>query len=528
VKRQLSIPTLAVELAVLFVALWFMLHLNPSGFGGGPFDDQRYMDAARAWLAHPPLVGTTHWEMRHTLIGPLALIFGLAGASMAHAMWVPLAAAFLVAGIGFGCIRAAAGGVAAWTWAALFLTTPLFLRIGTSVFPEIVELLFVSVSLWAFWFGRSARRPVRLYLLSGLAAAFAVMTRETAAWIALIYVIAFLIAPGSRRIDYLWIVVAGAAPLLIEWIWLFAATGDPLYRLHVATHHVAIPSANMVGGVAHVDHVLFNPAVGRLWKPPGLFHVHWAANPLLGLFADPKYGAAIWAAMLFAVVPGRQGTRMRGAGTPSLGWGALLAALLSFGFATYALMISQDQRYYAAALYAIALLAGLGGDRLWRSGRSGLVTVLVILVAVSNLLLASQLGRFDYAAPVAMPLVLPTRERILATEMTAGQLAEPLREAGHAGQVEGGLGRPGELYLIVEGGGASCADPMDLDNGTQLVGCRASDPPGLIRWQRHFAPHLKMPAALTKGGARAILIRLPPQEMPSAASTRPIQRTTAG
>ncbi len=508
-RRPVEWPTLIVEGLVLLVLVWGMLRLNPTGFGGGPFDDQRYLDAARAWVAHPPLVGTTHWELRHPLILPVAALFAALGASIAAAMWVPLAAALAFALLNFACLRQAAGSRVAWLWAALFLTTPLFLRIGTAIFPEIIELFFATAALWSLWFGRASARPARLFALSGLCAGLAIMTRETSAWLVLVYAACLLVAPGPRRTAYLWVIAFAALPLAIEWLWLFLATGDPLYRLHVALHHVGIPSENMIGGTAPAGPVLLNPAIARLWKPPGLFHIHWALNPVLGLFADPKYGMAIWGALLFWVVPAR---RQSGGGRRRPDGRALLVAALglgasSFAFVTYVLMISQDQRYYAVALACIALVAALLGGRLWQGGRRTLVGIVVALIALSNLALATQLGRFDYAAPVAMPLVRQARTPVHASAMTLGQLREPLAEAGLTGRVVESPALPGDLLLLIEGGGHGCADPVRLEGHQRLLACRASDPPLAIRLLRRLIPGLTLPAALTRGGTRALLLR---------------------
>src|SRR5689334_10109294 len=107
-RRPVAWPTLIVEVALLLVATWIVLRLNPTGFGGGPFDDQRYFDAARAWFAHPPLVGGTHWELRHSLILPLAALFRIIGTTIATALWLPITAALAFAAINFAAIRQAA------------------------------------------------------------------------------------------------------------------------------------------------------------------------------------------------------------------------------------------------------------------------------------------------------------------------------------------------------------------------------------------------------------------------------------
>jgi 4-amino-4-deoxy-L-arabinose transferase-like glycosyltransferase len=503
-RNAINWPTFVVELAVLLIATWFALHLNPTGFGGGPFDDQRYFDAARQWIAHPPLIGKTHWELRHTLILPLMVLFRLKGETIATGMILPLAAALAFAAINFVAIRQAANSRAAWIWAGIFLTTPLFLRIGTSIFPEIIELLFTSAALWALWFGRQARHPARLFALSGLCAALAIMTRETASWLLIVYAFCVVFRPGVRRSQYGWALLFGASPLLVEWAWLVRETGDPLYRLQIGMRHVLIPSAHMVGQTVHVDHVLLNPAVARAWVPPGLFHIHWALNPVLGLFADAKYGLAIWGAILFALVPARRGAR-RGSGRSALMVPLLLIALLGFVFATYVLMISQDQRYYAVTLCCIALIAALLGDRLW-AGRRMTVVIVTSMILVSNIVLSLQFQRFDDVASVSMPLIRKTAGPIFTNATVAGELRQPLAEAALPGRIVTGTPTPGGLSLIVESNQRDCAVPLHA--GQLLVDCRLSSRPALLRWIHDHVPQMPLPAKLTGGATRAALIRL--------------------
>jgi hypothetical protein len=523
-RNAINWPILIVELAVLLIATWFALHLNPTGFGGGPFDDQRYFDAAHAWMTHAPLVGKTHWELRHTLILPLATLFRLRGETIATGMIVPFTAALAFAAINFVAIRQAANGRVAWIWAAIFLTMPLFLRIGTSIFPEIIELLFTSAALWALWFGRLSRNPGRLFALSGLCAALAIMTRETASWLLVVYALCAIFRPGVRRSQYAWIMLFGAVALLVEWAWLSWETGDPLYRLHVAMRHVLIPSANMVGGTVHVGHVLFNPAVARAWVPPGLFHLHWALNPVLGLFADAKYGLSIWGAVLFALWPASRRRTQRGRRAPALIAPLLVVGLISFAFVTYGLMISQDQRYYAVPLCCIALVTALLGDRLWGTGRRVTVAIVIVAIMVSNIALAQQFGCFDDVASVAMPLVRKTEGPIYADATVAGQLRQPLAEAGLSGRVRTGPPLPGSLLLIVESHQRDCAVPVRP--GQRLIGCGLSDLPLLPRWVHDHWPQIALPAKLAGGATRAALIRLtaPPGTRIVPKSTQPADR----
>ncbi|MBW8842818.1 MAG: glycosyltransferase family 39 protein, partial [Sphingomonadales bacterium] len=225
------------------------LFYRPAGFAGGPSDDQQYLDIALSWYAHGPQIGTSHWALRHPLILSITGIFHLLGPSIDSLLLVPRLFYALFVGVTVSTILRLAGPRAAAVWLVLVILSPVIHAMGTSCFPEMLELAFGATSIWAFLNARRSSGGASLgwSLLSGLMLGCAVLTRETAAFVLLFYGWALLRDPAMPRRTYVLLGLGFALPLLIDNGWLWAMTGDPLYRLHVDKHHVLIASDHMVG-----------------------------------------------------------------------------------------------------------------------------------------------------------------------------------------------------------------------------------------------------------------------------------------
>lgn len=443
-------PALAAAFLLAALTLW----IAPNGFGGGALDDQRYLEAARAWVSAPPLVAETHWELRHTLTLPLAAWFAIAGESLAPFHLLPAFAWLLLLGISMAGLARFAGEAPAIVFAGLFATTQLFHQFGTRFYPEIFELLFVAASLWSFYLGAQAEAGRRWLVGAGVAAALAMLTRETSWYLPLLYAGLFVTGRPVPRAKLLWVAV-GAVPLLAaETLWLWAATGDPLHRAHVALNHVKVPTDQMEGLVYEgAGGVLFNPEIGARWKDVGTFDVHWTVNPLLNLFADIRYGLLFWLVGGLWIL-GRGGRR-----EAAFPLGAILAVgLLSFAFANYVLMLPQRTRYYGFLAYAATIDGAILADRvLLKRGRRKLFGLAAAVQLVAGFLLVSTLRRDEALADVAVPLIASVREPVYADAATLAQLSFPLDIADQRHKVIAGAAPPGALALQVLKGGHGAA-----------------------------------------------------------------------
>lgn len=297
---RLGGAALPAALALLALVLWLA---RPIVFVGGGSDDARYLAAARAWLAHGPVVGTLHWDLRHPLVLPVAAATALFGEGRVGLLLAPVAYGLALLLLGVGVLRARFGTGAAALWGVLFAANPLVHELATRLYPDLAETFFVCASLAACDAATRRKRRAALLLLAGLAASLAMLTRETSFFLPLLYAGLFVGGRWLTRRDWL-LVALGALPLLlIDNGWLWSVTGDPMYRLHVALHHVAVASDHLAGGTFGGP-VLMNPALAARWVPAGPVDLHWTVNPLLYLLLDPFYGGAFLLAVALLLAGG--------------------------------------------------------------------------------------------------------------------------------------------------------------------------------------------------------------------------------
>ncbi len=153
----------------------------------------------------------------------------------------------------------------------LLVTMPGFLVVATYLNPDVPELFYLSVALWAFVLGCGQRGAVAPWLICGVAWALAFLTRETALGFALFLGLLFLFKPTAPRSRYLLIAAAALPLLLIEWAYLYTATGDPLYRYRIDYHHDVIDRASQVAQTRARDGVIDGQGNLAVSAYPGSF-----------------------------------------------------------------------------------------------------------------------------------------------------------------------------------------------------------------------------------------------------------------
>lgn len=337
---------------------------RPTGYFGGTTDDQRYVEAALAWIVQGPHAGTTHWSLRHPLVLAVAASFKTFGISIAAVQIVPRLAADLLVALTAGFVAHAAGRRAAILWVMLALASPILHEMATSCFPEMLELTFGAASLWMFW---TARRggPWSGALLagSGVTLALAALTRETAVAMLPLYALAWARGTMPPR-GMAWFAAGFLPPVLLDTLWLWHETGDMLYRLHVGRSHIGIFSDHLRGGTYH-GRAFFNPDLAARWLPSGPVRLHWAVDPLANFLVDPRFGlifaawTLLWAAMPTRPLPGSATARAM----PVL----LGVALASYLVVTWVLTLRPQPRYYLFAVYAATIAVALLADQATRS-----------------------------------------------------------------------------------------------------------------------------------------------------------------
>lgn len=425
--------------AALFVALSVVvaqlsLFVHPAGFAGGPSDDQQYLDIALGWYAHGPQIGTSHWALRHPLILSIAGIFHLFGPSIDSLLLVPRLFYALFVGVTVAMLLRLAGPRAVALWLVLVILSPVIHAMATSCFPEMLELAFSATSIWAFLNARGSTGGATLgwSLLSGLMLGCAVLTRETAAFVLLFYGWALLRDPAIPRRTCLLLGLGFALPLLVDNAWLWAMTGDPLYRLHVDKHHVLIASDHMIGKT-YAGSPFLNPDLASRWIPAGPTRLHWAINPLGDFLIDPAFGFVVLGWALSALPFFRD----RAIPKPKIStmW-LLLFAVASYVMVTWVFTLRPQPRYYlfvatAATIgFALYIDSALAIPRLRR--RVAMLFGLVLLGGGITIAVAPDQG---WQAKLVVPYMAAHPGQYSAEDHIVGRASYPLARLGMTGKL---------------------------------------------------------------------------------------------
>lgn len=418
---------LFIVIAVFLAELTLFIH--PAGFGGGPSDDQQYLDLALSWYRHGAQIGTSHWGLRHPLILSITGAFALFGPSIDALLLVPRLFYAVFVGVTMAAMLRLAGTRAACIWLVLVILSPVIHEMGTSCYPEMLELAFGATSIWAFLNARRTTGGVSLgwVSVSGLTLGCAVLTRETAAFVLLFYGWAFLRRTAMPRAALLVFGLGFALPLLADNAWLWAMTGDPFYRLHVDEHHVRIASDHMVGKT-YPGSPFLNPDLASRWKPAGPTRIHWAINPLVDFLIDPAFGFVILGWALSALPFFRDRALARPKISNLL---LLLFAIGSYVIVTWVFTLRPQPRYYlfvaAAATVGFALYvdAALAVRRL----RARALTLFGLVVLGGGIALAVAPDQ-GWQARLVVPYMVSHPGQYGAEEHIVGRASFPLAQLG--------------------------------------------------------------------------------------------------
>ena len=364
-----------------------LLLIKPVVFVGGASDDGRYLLAARAWIAHGAVVGTLHWDLRHPLVIPVALATWVFGEGKFGLLFVPVCYSLGLLAVSFAWLRWRFGVGTAILWGALFAVNPLIHELSTRIYPDIGEAFLTCAALAGCDVAASRRGPTRLGLLiaAGVCMSLAMLMRETSYLLMLIVVAGLLTGFRLPRRDWAIVLLAVVPLIAVETIWLWSATGDALYRIHVAMHHVAVPSTHMRGRVFTDGAVLFNAELASRWIAPGPIDIHWTINPLIDFAFESFYGGIFLAASALGVVATRDRVplpRQERLVATAVG----CYAVASFVFVTYVLMLSQRPRYYLLPMMFGMLVVAVLAPRLARH-RPRLVAAVLGLHILASLVI---------------------------------------------------------------------------------------------------------------------------------------------
>lgn len=321
-------------------------------------DDDHYLAAGLGWLDQFPYVGGSHRSLRHTIVLPIAGSIGLLGLNE-FAVSLPSMLYFigLLAVNIFGASRVL-GLLPAVTGALLMVTAPGFVVLATYVNADLVELFYVSAAFWTFAYAierPDARWPL---VLAGGVAALGILTRETAAAFAVFLALLFFFHPMMLRKRYLVIAAGCGAVLGLEWAYLTAMTGDPLYRIRLVEHHDVISRAAELARTQ---------ARGALIDAEGNVSISVWLDPILNLLVTQKYGLLFWAAIPAAV----RLLKDRGAAPGSTRALGLMSglALVWFVFVAANPKLYLVPRYLVVTASLVGLLVGWWLTRQWQARR---------------------------------------------------------------------------------------------------------------------------------------------------------------
>jgi len=476
--------------AAVAAAVAFSLFIAPIGFQGA--DDARYLEGALRWLSEGPVAGLNHWQTRTPYIALLAqalLALGIGEAALAavHAV------AFALSVIAITRIAERVAGppaAAPAAWIAAF--TPIFLRMPSYYYPEVLEVLLgvIPVGLVLTWRDQPRRH---LLVVAGLAGGLAIMVRETALSLP-VALAAFILLCGPGRIAARLAAIgllaaAHAVPLLADTLFNLVMTGDALWRVKVDTAHVLIPSTHLEGGVYKGGSPILNWTLASRWQVPGVLSVHWTVDALLRVFTTPGTALLPWLALAGTPVALARGGGLRRYAL--FAWGLLL---LQYLLNTFVVVIPPNTRYFALPLLLLAPLAALPLLAWLRPALRGAVLILAVIVPGMTVVLLyphpGQLPRVVAAWAGTMPPIhiTPTQQRRMALAVAARPelaLALPVGEAPVGGLALWDMTQRGDGWLAQR-----CAD-------------------GAARWEE--VAHWTAGDGIWRGLERSPLARLAPR-----------------
>ena len=399
-------------LIVGLVVFYALVAFSWTGFIAS--DDVTFAHGAYGWLEQFPYVGG-HGTIRYTITIPMALAFRIEGENE-FAMALPgllyltgfLAVAWLA-------VRRAAGPLPAFGALAALATSPLLVIQASIANVDVIELFFLTASVALFWRCVEGKPRTGRLIAAGAFAGAAFLTRETAIFIAVFYGIYFLVGYRFSRARYLWIAAGFIAVWSVELAYLWAMTGDPLYRFHISLHH----DATIDRSVDLAGNVILNPLI----------------DPLLVLLLNQEFMLLFWIAppVIAWLVLGR------GAMPPVRRFAQVIAmfALVWFvciGAAQH--LLPLNPRYF---MICAAMASLLGGTALVlliaRGGRTGGMAALGFAALIgSNLAgIAVENKQITFGERQLARIVADHPKAIVATDPMTRYRADMLLRWEHAG-----------------------------------------------------------------------------------------------
>jgi hypothetical protein len=315
--------------ALTFLVVLVVVAFGWTGYYGS--DDMSYATGGLGWLNHFSYVGNSHWTLRHTIVVPMAILFGTFGVSELTLVLPVTIYFFALLALVFVMMQRYFDRVTACIAVFVLGTLPLMSLASTTVVPDFAEVFFCLLSLSLFFEAtRFEERRNLLLVLAGIAAGFGWLTRETVVFFLLTYGVLFIVGFGVPRRLYLLMAAGFLGVVGIEFAYFAITTGNPLYRINsdLSTHlgvdviHGGKPAEGLERAIGKVEGEMYGPL-----SRTGSLSVNRFLDPILVILATHEFmffyylavPAAAWAAgkRLFS---GTQGAFLGIFGVAGLVW----------------------------------------------------------------------------------------------------------------------------------------------------------------------------------------------------------------
>ena len=406
--------------------LLFALLLAFAWVGFLASDDVTYARGAYGWMEHFPYVGG-HGTIRYPITIPMALSFTALGEN-SFAMVLPsliYVTVFMM--MAWWAARRVAGPLPAFTALIALVTCPLMVVQSTVAGVDVIELAFLFAAFLLTWScAEAGKANARRLFAAGALVGLAFLTRETAIFTVPFFALLFLTGHRIGRWPYLWIAVGFVAVWLMEVAYLWAMTGDPLYRINISLNHDStIDRAIDVAGNAIV-HPLVDPLLVMLINQEFMLLVPIALPLALWLCFGRGHSATL-----------RHFARL--AGLFALVWFVCIGAATS--------LLPLNPRYFMVTAAILALLGGIGIGRLFQIGRTWFALGTLALLVGTNLLGIAVENRNPVFGEHQLAAVARTQDRLIHTDpMTRYRADILLRWEGELAGVVDAPPQPGDLF----------------------------------------------------------------------------------
>lgn len=253
---------------IFIICLFFIGVIYYSWIGYMASDDMMYTQAAENWVKSFPFLGDNHWALRHPLVISTALSYFLFGVNEYSLVLTTTFYFLMIVILTYMLFKKINCDISLMATLGV-ISTPLFAVQATISGCDIIELLFVIISITLFYIAIN-RQENYMFLVVGIASGFAWLTRETAVVLVVFYGILFVIGYGPRK-NYWWIASGFLGVAAVEIFIYYIFEGDPFYRLWI-----------------DIDQ---GKSTGNALKPPGTGNIEISGllNPLLSLFVNQEF-----------------------------------------------------------------------------------------------------------------------------------------------------------------------------------------------------------------------------------------------